>query len=132
MQLASNSIELLPSLYRDPTCQLLTCLLIFFVAYFQVCYLLDGFLTTMFFFFFLSDNKKFMETVESIAESMGKTEEKEGNDATSAAGLLDKLSVGESNSKEEAPKEAASAAAAAEEKPKEETKAEEASSADKA
>lgn len=84
------------------------------------------------FFFFLSDNKKFMETVESIAESMGKTEEKEGNDATSAAGLLDKLSVGESNSKEEAPKEAASAAAAAEEKPKEETKAEEASSADKA
>lgn len=75
-----------------------------------------------------------METVESIAESMGKTEEKETNDATSAAGLLDKLSVGESKTEEEASKESAAASAAAaeeEEKPNEEAKTDEASSADK-
>ena len=70
-----------------------------------------------------------METVESIAESLGKNEEKESKDATSAAGLLDKLSVGESKSEGEATKETPSPA---EEKPKAEAKAEEASSADKA
>ncbi|KAJ0987645.1 hypothetical protein J5N97_006001 [Dioscorea zingiberensis] len=37
--------------------------------------------------------KKFMEMVESIAESFGNNEETESNEATAAAGLLEKLSV---------------------------------------
>lgn len=42
------------------------------------------------------DCKKFMETVDGIAESLGGTTEKESQDASAAAGLLDELSVGES------------------------------------
>ncbi|CAD5195730.1 ran-binding protein 1 homolog a-like [Musa acuminata AAA Group] len=50
--------------------------------------------------------KKFMETVESITETLGKSEEKESEDASAAAGLLEKLSVAESKTEkasEEAP-----------------------------
>ncbi|KAJ0983897.1 hypothetical protein J5N97_002253 [Dioscorea zingiberensis] len=53
--------------------------------------------------------KKFMETVESIVEGFGKNEEKESTEATFAAGLLEKLSVG-SESKSEESTEATSAA----------------------
>ncbi|CAL9127868.1 unnamed protein product [Musa textilis] len=54
--------------------------------------------------------KKFMETVEGIAESSEKKEEKESKDASDAAGLLDKLSVDESKT-EKAPEEEVPAAA---------------------
>ncbi|ONK61836.1 uncharacterized protein A4U43_C08F34090 [Asparagus officinalis] len=83
----------------------------------------------------VENNRLFMTTVESVAESMGKVEEKENKDATSAAGLLEKLSVGESKTEEpsktegEAPEDAAATEA---EKPKTEAKAEEPTSADKA
>ncbi|THU59719.1 hypothetical protein C4D60_Mb07t05030 [Musa balbisiana] len=53
--------------------------------------------------------KKFMETVEGIAESSEKNEEKESEDASDAAGLLDKLSVHESKT-EKAPEEVPAAA----------------------
>ncbi|KAJ8461057.1 hypothetical protein OPV22_033983 [Ensete ventricosum] len=56
--------------------------------------------------------KKFMETVEAIAESSEKKEEKESKDAADTAGLLDKLSVDESKT-EKAPEEVPAAAAAA-------------------
>lgn len=77
-----------------------------------------------------------METIESIAESLGNNEEKESKEATTSAELLDKLSVDASESdgdatvvvpapaEEEKPK-------AGEEKPKTEAKAEDSSSADK-
>ena len=44
------------------------------------------------------DCKKFMETVEEIAESQGAKEEEESKEASNAAGLLEKLSVGETQS----------------------------------
>ncbi|CAD5189417.1 unnamed protein product [Musa acuminata subsp. malaccensis] len=53
--------------------------------------------------------KKFMETVEGIAESSENNEEKESKDASDAAGLLDKLSVHESKT-EKAPEEVPAAA----------------------
>ncbi|THU55538.1 hypothetical protein C4D60_Mb11t07620 [Musa balbisiana] len=58
--------------------------------------------------------KKFMETVESITETLGKSEEKESEDASSAAGLLEKLSVAESKT-EKASEEVPSASVKAEE-----------------
>ncbi|XP_008789135.1 ran-binding protein 1 homolog b-like [Phoenix dactylifera] len=75
--------------------------------------------------------KKFMEKVEEIAESLGKNEEKESKDASAAAGLMEKLTVGESKTEENAKKEVPIAAdeKKEEEKPKTETKAEEPSSA---
>ncbi|WOL04361.1 ran-binding protein [Canna indica] len=57
--------------------------------------------------------KKFRETVDEIAESLGKAEEKESKDASDAAGLLDKLSVGE-DKKEEASEEVPAATVEAE------------------
>ena len=39
-----------------------------------------------------------METVEEIAESQGAKEEEESKEASNAAGLLEKLSVGETQS----------------------------------
>lgn len=47
---------------------------------------------------FVQDCKKFKETVEDIAESLGKNEECENKDVSAAAGLVEKLSVGESTS----------------------------------
>ncbi|XP_072958651.1 ran-binding protein 1 homolog b-like [Typha angustifolia] len=44
--------------------------------------------------------KKFTEMVDEIAESVGKNEQKESKDASSAAELLEKLSVGESKSED--------------------------------
>ncbi|URD77379.1 ran-binding protein 1 [Musa troglodytarum] len=58
--------------------------------------------------------KKFMETVESITETLGKSEEKESEDASAAAGLLGKLSVAESKT-EKASEEAPAASVKAEE-----------------
>ncbi|CAL9781402.1 ran-binding protein 1 homolog a-like [Musa acuminata AAA Group] len=58
--------------------------------------------------------KKFMETVESITETLGKSEEKESEDASAAAGLLEKLSVAESKT-EKASEEAPAASVKAEE-----------------
>ncbi|ONK77061.1 uncharacterized protein A4U43_C02F2690 [Asparagus officinalis] len=78
----------------------------------------------------VENNKKFMETVESIAESLSKSEEKENTDATAAAGLLENLNVREGKSDGKVPE--AAAAAAAEETPRTEARSEEASSADKA
>ncbi|WOK96675.1 ran-binding protein [Canna indica] len=70
--------------------------------------------------------KKFMEMVEDIAESSGKNEEKESNDAAEAAGLLHKLSVDESKTEEKASEKAPTASAVkAEEKSEAVTKAEE-------
>ncbi|KAG6539206.1 hypothetical protein ZIOFF_004359 [Zingiber officinale] len=43
----------------------------------------------------VENRKKFMEMVETIAESSGKVEEKDSKDASDAAGLLGKLSVDE-------------------------------------
>ncbi|KAG1338031.1 ran-binding protein 1 [Cocos nucifera] len=42
--------------------------------------------------------KKFKETVEGIAESLGKNEERENKDVSATAGLVEKLSVGERTS----------------------------------
>nr|CAD1841914.1 unnamed protein product [Ananas comosus var. bracteatus] len=50
--------------------------------------------------------KKFMEVVEEIAESLRKSEEKESEEASSAAGLLEKLTVTESKTEESEIKEA--------------------------
>ncbi|CAL9205282.1 unnamed protein product [Musa hybrid cultivar] len=58
--------------------------------------------------------KKFMEMVESITETLGKSEEKESEDASAAAGLLEKLSVAESKT-EKASEEAPAASVKAEE-----------------
>ncbi|RZS04552.1 hypothetical protein BHM03_00034899 [Ensete ventricosum] len=58
--------------------------------------------------------KKFMETIESITETFGKSEEKESEDASAAAGLLGKLSVAESKP-EKASEEATAASVKAEE-----------------
>ncbi|CAL9125912.1 unnamed protein product [Musa textilis] len=58
--------------------------------------------------------KKFMETVETITETLGKSEEKESEDASAAAGLLGKLSVAESKT-EKASEEAPAASVKAEE-----------------
>lgn len=55
-----------------------------------------------------------METVESITETLGKSEEKESEDASAAAGLLEKLSVAESKT-EKASEEAPAASVKAEE-----------------
>lgn len=46
------------------------------------------------------DCKKFKELVEEIAESLTKDEGKEGEDGSSTAGLLEKLTVSESKSEE--------------------------------
>ncbi|KAL0914997.1 hypothetical protein M5K25_015392 [Dendrobium thyrsiflorum] len=54
--------------------------------------------------------KLFMETVEKQAEAAGKKEEKESKEADSAAGELDKLSVGETKVEEKAKEEAPTAA----------------------
>jgi Ran-binding protein 1 len=54
----------------------------------------------------ISDCKKFKETVEEISELQGKTEEKESEEASSAAELVEKLTVSESkedNAEKEAP-----------------------------
>ncbi|WOL14817.1 ran-binding protein [Canna indica] len=51
--------------------------------------------------------KLFKETVEEIAESLGEIEETEDQDASSAAGLLEKLSVTESTTEESNATEAA-------------------------
>lgn len=56
--------------------------------------------------FLSSDCKKFMEVVEEIAESLRKSEEKESEEASSAAGLLEKLTVTESKTEESEIKEA--------------------------
>ena len=69
----------------------------------------------------VENNKKFMETVESVAESLGKAEEKGSKEATSASELLDKLTVSETKSNE-AP--AGTTATAEEEKPITESKSE--------
>ncbi|KAJ8510003.1 hypothetical protein OPV22_000437 [Ensete ventricosum] len=58
--------------------------------------------------------KKFMETIESITETFGKSEEKESEDASAAAGLLGKLSVAESKP-EKASEEATAASVKVEE-----------------
>jgi Ran-binding protein 1 len=59
---------------------------------------------------YISDCKKFKETVEEIAEQHGKTEEKESEEASTVVELVEKLTV--SNSKDEnAEKEQAPAAA---------------------
>lgn len=79
--------------------------------------------------------KLFRETVEKIAESLGKNEEKDSKEGATAAGLLEKLSVSESKSETEAPvagEEKASEAAAEEKESEAETKTEKPSSADKA
>lgn len=47
---------------------------------------------------FLLDCKTFKETVEEVAESQGKKEE--SKDAADAAGLLEKLSVGDGRTEE--------------------------------
>ena len=49
--------------------------------------------------------KKFKDLVEEIAESLSKKEDKESEEGSSAAGLLEKLSVSESKSEESATKE---------------------------
>ncbi|XP_006649912.1 ran-binding protein 1 homolog a-like [Oryza brachyantha] len=49
--------------------------------------------------------KKFKETVEEIAEQQGKNEEKENEDVSSTAGLVEKLSVTETKKEENAEKE---------------------------
>ncbi|CAL9098405.1 ran-binding protein 1 [Musa troglodytarum] len=41
----------------------------------------------------VENNKKFMEMIESITESLGERKEEESEDVAAAAGLLDKLSV---------------------------------------
>ncbi|RWW27204.1 hypothetical protein GW17_00008375 [Ensete ventricosum] len=58
--------------------------------------------------------KKFMETIESITETLGKSEEKESEDASATAGLLGKLSVAESKP-EKASEEATAASVKVEE-----------------
>ncbi|KAM0941244.1 putative Ran binding domain, PH-like domain superfamily [Dioscorea sansibarensis] len=60
--------------------------------------------------------KKFMEKAESIAEDLGKNEEKESKEATSAAGLLEKLSVGDESKSEEKTEDKAPTAQTTEEK----------------
>ncbi|KAJ6831093.1 ran-binding protein 1-like protein c-like [Iris pallida] len=60
--------------------------------------------------------KNFMESVEKIAESLGKNDEKESKEATEAAGLLDSLTVSKSKTEEVAPEEATVAAAEKKEK----------------
>lgn len=69
--------------------------------------------------------------VEEIAESLGKNEEKESEDASAAAGLMEKLTVSESKSEVNPTTEVPVAAdeKKEEEKSKKETKAEELSSA---
>ncbi|KAH7656772.1 Ran-binding protein 1 [Dioscorea alata] len=59
--------------------------------------------------------KKFMEMVETIVESLENKEEKDSEEATSAAGLLEKLNVSETKSDKEAGE--APAAKTEEEKP---------------
>jgi Ran-binding protein 1 len=54
----------------------------------------------------ISDCKKFKETVEEIADEQGKTGEKESEEASFAAELVEKLTVSESkeeNAEKEAP-----------------------------
>ena len=57
-----------------------------------------------------------MEKVESVAEDLGKNEEKESKEATSAAGLLEKLSVGDESKSEEKTEDKAPTAQTTEEK----------------
>ncbi|KAM0953198.1 putative Ran binding domain, PH-like domain superfamily [Dioscorea sansibarensis] len=64
--------------------------------------------------------KKFMEMVETIVESLENKEEKDSKEATSAAGLLEKLNVSETTSGKET--EEAPAAKTEEEKPDSEKK----------
>lgn len=71
-----------------------------------------------------ADCKKFMEMVESIAESSGKVEENDSKDATDAAELLGNLSVDEAE-EEKASKEVSAAVAKLEEKPQTESKIQE-------
>ncbi|KAJ6802852.1 ran-binding protein 1-like protein c-like [Iris pallida] len=71
--------------------------------------------------------KNFIESVERIAESLGKNEEKESTEATDAARLLDNLSVSTSKTEEDAPERAT--VTADEKKSGTETKSEEPSSA---
>ncbi|KAJ6793608.1 ran-binding protein 1-like protein c-like [Iris pallida] len=59
--------------------------------------------------------KNFMESVEKIAESLGKNDEKESKEATEAASLLDNLTVSKSKTEGGAPEEATVAAASPEE-----------------
>jgi Ran-binding protein 1 len=54
---------------------------------------------------FVSDCKKFREMVEEIAEQQGKNEEKENEEVSSTAGLVEKLSVTETKKEENAEKE---------------------------
>lgn len=65
--------------------------------------------------------KKFMESVEEIAESFGKNEEKDNKEGSAAAELIDKLSVSESKTEDNA-KEAAAGEEKKEEKPEAEIK----------
>ncbi|XP_042412127.1 ran-binding protein 1 homolog a-like [Zingiber officinale] len=65
--------------------------------------------------------KKFMEMVESIAESSGKVEERDSKDATDAAGLLGNLSVDETK-EEKASMEVSASVAKLEENPQTESK----------
>ena len=58
----------------------------------------------------ISDCKKFKDTVEDIAEKQGKNEEKESEEASSAAELVEKLTVTEAKKEESADKEEAPAA----------------------
>ena len=58
---------------------------------------------------FYSDCKKFKDIVEEIAEQQGKTEEKENEEASTAADLVQKLTVTEASKEETAEKEEAPA-----------------------
>lgn len=58
---------------------------------------------------FFSDCKKFKDTVEEIAEQQGKTEEKENEEVSTAAGLVEELTVTEASKEENVEKEEAPA-----------------------
>ena len=62
------------------------------------------------------DCKKFKDLVEEIAESQSKTEDKETEGDSSAAGLIEKLSVNEKKSEEAPVKEESSEASKTENK----------------
>lgn len=64
----------------------------------------------IFWFFSISDCKKFKDTVEEIAEQQGKSEEKENDEvSTAASDLAQKLTVAEPSKEENAEKEEAPA-----------------------
>lgn len=58
----------------------------------------------------ISDCKKFKDTVEEIAEQQGKNEEKDSEEASSAAELVEKLTVTEAKKEETVEKEESPAA----------------------